>query len=65
LSTLGQEESPFARGKVREAGAHWVRPEMVVEIGFTEWTRDGKLRHPRYLGMRTDKDPAEVVRETR
>lgn len=49
---------------MREAGAHWVRPEMVVEIGFTEWTRDGKLRHPRYLGMRTDKDPTEVVRET-
>ena len=65
LSELAQDASPFARGSAREAGAHWVRPELVVEIGFTEWTRDGKLRHPRYLGIRTDKDPTEVVRETR
>ncbi|MGN6339113.1 non-homologous end-joining DNA ligase [Mycobacterium sp.] len=65
LSKLAQDASPFARGSAREAGAQWVRPEMVVEIGFTEWTRDGKLRHPRYLGVRTDKDPTEVVRETR
>lgn len=65
LAESEQDMSPFARGSVREAGAHWVRPDMVVQIGFTEWTRDGKLRHPRYLGIRTDKDAAEVVRETR
>lgn len=65
LSAREQDASPFTRGSAREAGAHWVRPEMVVQIGFTEWTRDGKLRHPRYLGLRTDKDAAEVVRETR
>ncbi|HTX93782.1 MAG TPA: non-homologous end-joining DNA ligase [Mycobacterium sp.] len=64
LSSIGQSTAPFTRGSVREADAHWVRPEMVVQIGFTEWTRDGKLRHPRYLGLRTDKDAAEVVRET-
>lgn len=65
LAANEQDASPFTRGSVREAGARWVRPELVVQIGFTEWTRDGKLRHPRYLGIRTDKDPAEVVRETR
>ena len=65
LSTITRESPPFTRGLVREAGAHWVRPDMVVQIGFSEWTRDGKLRHPRYLGLRTDKDPGDVVRETR
>jgi bifunctional non-homologous end joining protein LigD len=45
-------------------GVHWVRPEMVVQIGFSEWTRDGRLRHPRFLGVRDDKKPREVVRET-
>ncbi len=64
LSAITRDTPPFTRGLVREAGAHWVRPEMVVQIGFTEWTRDGKLRHPRYLGLRTDKDPGDVVRET-
>lgn len=64
LSAITRETPPFTRGLVREAGAHWARPELVVQIGFTEWTRDGKLRHPRYLGVRTDKDAGEVVRET-
>ena len=64
LSALHLESPPFTRGLVREAGAHWVRPDMVVQIGFSEWTRDGKLRHPRYRGQRTDKDPRDVVRET-
>jgi ATP-dependent DNA ligase len=43
--------------------AHWVRPEMVVQVGFTEWTVYGKLRHPRLLGVRSDKRPRDVVRE--
>lgn len=64
LAPITRDTPPFARGLVREPGAHWVSPEMVVQIGFSEWTRDGKLRHPRYLGMRTDKDPNDVVRET-
>ncbi|WP_407688595.1 non-homologous end-joining DNA ligase [Mycobacterium sp. HUMS_1102779] len=64
LSAIERESSPFGAA-VREPGIHWVHPELVAQIGFTEWTRDGKLRHPRYLGLRTDKDPAEVVRETR
>jgi bifunctional non-homologous end joining protein LigD len=44
--------------------AHWVRPEIVVQVGFIEWTVHGKLRHPRLLGVRFDKSPREVVRET-
>ncbi len=46
-------------------GVHWVRPKLVAEIGFSEWTPDGRLRHPRYLGLRNDKDATQVVREAR
>jgi bifunctional non-homologous end joining protein LigD len=59
---LAVAASPFT-GAVREKGVHWLRPELVAQIGFTEWTRDGRLRHPRYLGLRDDKDPHDVVRE--
>jgi bifunctional non-homologous end joining protein LigD len=45
-------------------GVHWVQPRLVAEIGFTEWTRDGKLRHPRFIGLRDDKAPGEVTRDT-
>jgi bifunctional non-homologous end joining protein LigD len=65
LSGIEQDAPPFTRGLRHEAGARWVRPELVAQIGFTEWTRDGKLRHPRYQGLRTDKDAGDVVRETR
>ena len=41
----------------------WVEPQLVAQVGFTEWTRDGRLRHPRYLGLREDKAAQEVVRE--
>jgi ATP-dependent DNA ligase len=43
--------------------AHWVRPEIVVQVGFIQWTKHNKLRHPRLLGVRTDKDARDVVRE--
>jgi DNA ligase D-like protein (predicted ligase) len=42
---------------------HWVRPEVVVQVGFMEWTPDGKMRHPRLMGLRIDKAAREVVRE--
>jgi len=45
------------------AGVHWVEPRLVVEVAFTEWTRDGILRHPALVGMREDKSPREVRRE--
>lgn len=61
-SRLDGLASPFA-DRVRERGVHWVSPELVAQIGFTEWTGDGMLRHPRFEGWRTDKVPTEVVRE--
>jgi bifunctional non-homologous end joining protein LigD len=63
LGELEQDESPFERFKPIPPGTHWVRPELVGQIAFTEWTRDGRLRHPRFLGLRDDKPAREVVRE--
>jgi bifunctional non-homologous end joining protein LigD len=63
LDGLAREDCPFTRGRPAADAARWVRPELVAQIGFTEWTRDGKLRHPRYQGLRYDKAAAEVVRE--
>ena len=55
--------SPFV-DRVRERTAHWTEPELVANFGFTEWTTDGKLRHPRYEGLRPDKDARSVTRES-
>jgi bifunctional non-homologous end joining protein LigD len=63
MDGLVRDTQPFTGSPVREKGAHWIQPELVAQIGFTEWTRDGKLRHPRFLGLRRDKDPFDVVRE--
>ncbi|TVR84668.1 MAG: ATP-dependent DNA ligase [Rhodospirillales bacterium] len=62
LDRLRRETSPFAE-EVNEKDVTWVSPRFVGEFGFTEWTRDGKLRHPRFLGLRDDKEAGEVVRE--
>jgi bifunctional non-homologous end joining protein LigD len=62
LTPLRRETSPFAE-EVRERGATWVEPQLVAQVGFSEWTRDGRLRHPRFLGLRDDKAAADVVRE--
>jgi DNA ligase D-like protein (predicted ligase) len=64
LSAIVQDRSPFERGDLpRERGVHWTRPRLVAQIGFSEWTTDGRLRHPRFQGLRRDKSPAEVIRE--
>jgi len=64
LGELEQPRSPFAGGRtIGERGVHWVKPHLVAEVAFTEWTTDGLLRHPRYLGLRRDKPAREVVRE--
>ncbi len=63
LSRLEVDESPCTRGELPRSGVHWVRPKLVAEVAFTEWTRAGQLRHPRYLGLRTDKSARDVVRE--
>lgn len=52
-----------ARGAPRMRDATWVKPALVCEVSFTEWTRDGSLRHPSFLGLREDKEASEVVRE--
>jgi bifunctional non-homologous end joining protein LigD len=66
LLALERDASPFvdhgARGR-RPSGVHWVSPELVAEVAFTEWTGDGVLRHPTFQGLREDKPAAEVVRE--
>jgi bifunctional non-homologous end joining protein LigD len=56
-------DAPAAEGAPKISGAHWVRPSLVCECGFTEWTRDHSMRAPRYLGLREDKTPMECIRE--
>ena len=65
LSALEIAQPPFTKGTgLPRAGAHWVRPEVVVQVAFLEWTTHGKLRHPRLLGVRDDKCARAVTRET-
>jgi DNA ligase D-like protein (predicted ligase) len=65
LDAIEVGRPPFTRAEgLPVLGAHWVRPELVVQVAFIEWTNHGKLRHPRLLGVRIDKSPREVVRET-
>jgi bifunctional non-homologous end joining protein LigD len=62
LARMERKTCPFEkRPRVRDA--HWVSPRLVGEVGFSEWTGDGKLRHPRFLGLRPDKSPRQVRRE--
>jgi bifunctional non-homologous end joining protein LigD len=64
LRALRLDAPPFAHPEeIRERTAVWVRPELVAEVGFSEWTSAGRLRHPRFLGLRDDKPAREVVRE--
>jgi bifunctional non-homologous end joining protein LigD len=63
LRELETPESAFVDARPIPRSTHWVRPELVAQIGFAEWTKEDRLRQPRYLGLRDDKDPAEVVRE--
>ena len=65
LAKLAVEAPPFVDPPAGAEGrrAHWVRPELVGEVSFTEWTRDGTLRHPSFQGLREDKRPRDVVRE--
>ena len=55
--------SPFSERIKTNETAHWTRPDLIAQVRFTEWTNDGKLRQPVYLGLRDDKRPAEVTRE--
>jgi bifunctional non-homologous end joining protein LigD len=57
-----RSQSPFASGRLPK-GARFVEPALVAEVRFTEWTNAGNIRHPTFLGLRTDKNPRDVVRE--
>jgi bifunctional non-homologous end joining protein LigD len=64
LQELRRDDAPFEdAASIRERGVTWVDPVLVAEVGFSEWTRAGRLRHPRFLGLRDDKAAREVVRE--
>jgi bifunctional non-homologous end joining protein LigD len=63
LKPLETAASPFSAKLKTNEKPHWARPELVAQIKFTEWTADGKLRHPVYLGLRDDKKPTDVTRE--
>jgi DNA ligase D-like protein (predicted ligase) len=58
-----RDSPPFATADGLPRAAAWVEPRLVAQVGFTEWTADGRLRHPRFLGLRDDKPAREVVRE--
>jgi bifunctional non-homologous end joining protein LigD len=64
LRKLETDKAPFVDVKPIPRGTHWTRPGLVAQIGFAEWTNDGRLRQPRFLGLRDDKRPRDVVRES-
>jgi DNA ligase D-like protein (predicted ligase) len=63
LAPLVRETSPFEPEKGIPRAATWVEPELVAQFAFMEWTSDGRLRHPSFLGLRSDKPARDVVRE--
>jgi bifunctional non-homologous end joining protein LigD len=65
LAKLASDKPPFANPPTGAEGrrAHWVKPELVGEVSFTEWTRDGTLRHPSFQGLREDKPARDITRE--
>jgi len=63
LKPLETTRSPFATKPPSNAPVHWVHPKLVAEVKFGEWTKDGLMRQPVFVGLRTDKNPKDVVRE--
>jgi DNA ligase D-like protein (predicted ligase) len=63
LAAIERPGAAFDAGTLPRSGVHWVEPKLVAQVGFSEWTTAGELRHPRFQGLRNDKDPGEVVRE--
>ena len=63
LRMLETSDPAFVDARPVPRGTHWTRPELVAQIGFAEWTTDARLRQPRFLGLRDDKAPMDVVRE--
>jgi bifunctional non-homologous end joining protein LigD len=63
LGPLERKTSAFANPPKTDTKAHWVTPALVAEVTFTEWTRDGQMRHPVFVALRSDRDPREIGRE--
>jgi bifunctional non-homologous end joining protein LigD len=63
LEALEQPDPPFDGPPPLRKNVHWVKPKLVAQVAFSEWTGTSKLRHPRFIGLREDKDPRKVVRE--
>jgi bifunctional non-homologous end joining protein LigD len=63
LQRLARPRSPFDVGTPAGRGHHWVEPRLVAEVRFTEWTEEGGIRHPAFLGLRDDKRPEDCHRE--
>ncbi len=63
MKKLKQQKPSFDSKDLPSKNINWIKPKLVAEIGFTEWTKKNRLRHPRYLGLRDDKNPKDVVQE--
>jgi len=63
LKSIEISRSPFTDADIPRRGVHWVEPKLVAQLGFAEWTPENKLRQGRFLGLRDDKPPRDVVRE--
>lgn len=63
LKPLIIEKSPFKKRPPDSKTATWVRPELVIEVAFSQWTQDGRLRHPSFKGLRLDKPASDVIEE--
>jgi len=63
LANLETGAKPFDDDGLPRSAVHWVKRKLVVQVGFTEWTRDGKPRHPRFPGLRDDKTAKDFARE--
>ena len=62
LEALATDKDPFHE-RPRSVKGHWVRPRLIAEVAFTEWTGEGRIRHPVFHGLRTDKDAGAITRE--
>ena len=63
MQPLAQAKSPFVERSPTGRGHHWVEPKLVCEVRFSDWTHDGGIRHPAFLGLRTDKKPEECRKD--
>jgi bifunctional non-homologous end joining protein LigD len=65
MQPLRTDEKPFDQKVKDENATTWLIPKLVGEVKFTEWTSEGEIRHPAFLGLRTDKGASGVIREQR